>query len=469
MNLTDNISAALQYARDHQQDFLSCLENFIRIPSVSNNVDHRTAMRQAAEWLEKQLLEIGCMDVSRIPTAGAPVVYGELRSASSGQPTILVYGHYDVQPAENESAWDSPPYEPQIRGDEFFGRGTSDMKGQIIAILSAVKALLAHEALRANLKFIFEGEEEIGSPNLKPFLLDHCELLQSDFALNLDIGFLGPDMPTISYSLRGIASFELFVSGPKSDLHSGVFGGVVHNPALVLATALAGLIDKAGKIQLPNFYDSVIPMGADERQKLSQLPMGVAYYQDQTGVQQLWGESGFTPTERVAGRPTCDINGMKSGYLGEGGKTIIPSTASAKITTRLVPEQSPEEVHEQFLAYLQACMPSTVVWRLEYYGGGSPYLIDYSSLEVKAFAEALEKAYGKKALFFRDGGSVAGSTLMKDSLGLDSILSGFGLPSDHIHAPNEHIHLPTWYCGINTLIYYFSLDHNRLDGKEDAI
>jgi len=450
-----NLEYALHYALEHREEFLSDLKELIRVPSISNSPDHVTDMRRTAERLATALRELGCRDARLLPTAGAPVVYGDLR-VPDARSTLLVYSHYDVQPAEDEEAWDSPPFEPQIRGDELFGRGSSDMKGQIVALLAAVRALQAHDALGVNLKFMFEGEEEIGSPSLTACMTEHAELLLSDFALNLDVGFLGPDQPTISYGLRGIASFEIFVTGPSQDLHSGTFGGAVHNPALVLATMLAGLFDENGVIQLPGYYDSVLPMDAEERDKLNQAPMDDAYYLEQTGVPQLWGENGFTPIERVAGRPTCEINGMQAGYLGEGGKTIIPSTASVKITTRLVPNQEPEQVHKQLEIYLQSCMPDTVTWRLAYYGGASPYLADISHPEVDAFAEAVSTTFGENILYLRDGGSVGAAIMMKDVLGVDSILSGFGLPTDNIHAPNEHLHLPTWYRGIDALIHYLS-------------
>jgi acetylornithine deacetylase/succinyl-diaminopimelate desuccinylase-like protein len=452
------LEQALQYSRVHHQDFLSLLEGFIRIPSVSNNPDHAADMLAAADWLKEQLTGLGCSDVRSIPTAGHPVVYASLSEAEAGVgvdlPTLLVYGHYDVQPAENENAWESPAYTPQIRGDSFYGRGASDMKGQIVAILAALQSILAQGSLRANLKFVFEGEEEIGSPNLQSFLIEYADLLESDIALNLDVGFLNPKLPTISYGLRGIASFELFIQGPKSDLHSGVFGGVVHNPALVLSTALAGLFDEQGTIQIPHFYDNVLPMSDDERAELSNIPLDASYYLDQSGAPELWGETGFSPTERIAARPTCEINGLKSGYLGEGEKTIIPSQASAKITARLVPNQSPHEVHQQLRVYFENCLPPSVTWQLEFYSGGNPFLAEPSHPEIQAFADALESSYGQKAVYFRDGGSIPAAVLMKDNLGLDSILSGFGLPTDNIHAPDEHIHCPTWYRGIETLIHF---------------
>lgn len=449
------LNNALEYAKEHQKDFLSDLNELIRIPSVSNSPNHVPDMRRTAERLVTTLQELGCSDARLLPTEGAPVVYGELLSPAA-RSTLLVYSHYDVQPAETEEEWDSPPFEPQIRGDELFGRGSSDMKGQIVALLAAVQALQANDALGVNLKFMFEGEEEIGSPSLTACMTEHAQMLRSDFALNLDVGFLGPDQPTISYGLRGIASFEIFVTGPSQDLHSGTFGGAVHNPALVLANMLAGLFDENGVIQLPNYYDSVLPLDAENRDKLNQAPMDAAYYLEQTGVPKLWGESGFTPIERVAGRPTCEINGMQSGYLGEGGKTIIPSGASVKITTRLVPNQDPNEVHQQLDAYLKNCMPDTVTWRLAYYGGASPYLADISHPEVDAFAEAVKVCFKEDILYLRDGGSVGAAIMMKDVLGVDSILSGFGLPTDNIHAPNEHLHLPTWVRGIDALIHYLS-------------
>jgi len=455
--MSEKVSEAIQHSQDHKIEFVSLLEDFVRIPSISTDPSHDEDMNQAVEWLSTQLRTIGCRDVKIIPTAGHPVVLAKTDSFCSEKPSILVYGHYDVQPAENQNAWSSPPFSPHIKGECLYGRGVSDMKGQIAAVLAALQSIRSQSDLPVNITFLIEGEEEIGSPNLENFLREHHDLLKSDFVLNLDVGFLGVDFPTISYGLRGIASFELAVRGPENDLHSGVFGGVVHNPALVIANVLSGIFDNSGKITLPRFYDQVLSLDEKERQELNRLPMDEAYYLAKTKVPQLWGEQDFSPLERVAARPTFEINGLVSGYTGQGEKTIIPSEALAKITTRLVPNQTPEAVYEQFLEYLKKNMPPTVEWELSYGSGTMAYLMDLSNPVLKFFAESLELAYGEKAVYFRDGGSIPAAILMKQILGLDSILSGFGLPTDNIHGPDEHVHLPTWFRGIEALIYFFNI------------
>jgi len=330
------------------------------------------------------------------------------------------------------------------------------MKGQIVAILAALRSLRSQDQYPVNITFLFEGEEEIGSPNLEQFLIDHQNSLESDFVLNIDVGFLSKNLPTISYGLRGIASFELEVRGPKYDLHSGLFGGVVQNPAMVISNILADVFDDKGKITLPHFYASVRELEDHERQELGRLPMDEQYYIKKTKVPQLWGEEQYTPVERIAARPTFEINGLVSGFIGTGTKTIIPSTASAKITTRLVPDQKPEEVYQQFMAYLVDKMPSTVEWDLHFYGGIEAYFTDLSNPAIKTFADSLTLAYEKQTVFFRDGGSIPAAILMKNILGLDSVLSGFGLPTDNIHGPDERIHIPTWFQGIDALIYFFN-------------
>ncbi len=449
------ISEAIQYSRDNQAAFLSLLEEFIRIPSISTDPNYADEINRAAVWLCTQLSAIGCRDAQIIPTAGHPVVIGKTNDNDSEKPSVLVYGHYDVQPAENLNAWSSPPFSPHVRGDGLFGRGASDMKGQIVSVLAALQSIYSQSNLPVNITFLIEGEEEIGSPSLDNFLEKNRDYLKSDFVLNLDIGFLDVDMPTISYGLRGIASFELTVSGPEHDLHSGVYGGVIHNPALVIADLLSGVFDKSGKITIPGFYDRVLKIGVNEHQELNRLPMDEVYYLEKCKAPRLWGENGFSPLERIGTRPTFEINGLVSGYTGPGEKTIIPSKATAKITTRLVPEQTPETVHEQLVEYLEENMPTTVEWELSFGGGISAYVMDLSSPIIKTFAESLEQAFEKRTVYFRDGGSIAAATLMKQILGLDSLLSGFGLPTDNIHGPDEHIHMPTWIRGIESLIHFF--------------
>jgi acetylornithine deacetylase/succinyl-diaminopimelate desuccinylase-like protein len=368
---------------------------------------------------------------------------------------VLVYGHYDVQPADPLELWNTGPFTPEQRGDNLYARGASDMKGQVVATLSAVQSVLSAGPLPVNVKFIVEGEEEIGSPSLHKFLTEHRQLLACSFALNPDSGMIGADFPTLVYALRGLAYFELRITGPSHDLHSGMYGGVVHNPAIVLANLISGMHNSAGQITLPGFYDRVRPLSTEERTALAALPMDDNYYRQITGAPQLWGEAGFSPVERVGARPTLDVNGMLSGFTGAGSKTVIPAWAMAKISMRLVPDQDPAEVHQQLLSYLQQHAPASVRWELTAMAGGPASISDIHQPGAQALVQALTTVWGKAPLFKREGGSIPVVGEMQTILGIDSVLTGFGLPDDNLHAPNEKLHLPTWYKGINALIHFF--------------
>jgi len=305
------------------------------------------------------------------------------------------------------------------------------------------------------LKFIFEGEEEIGSLHFESFLSTHKDLLTASYALNADTGMIAADLPTIVYGLRGMAYFEIKVFGPSHDLHSGVYGGVVQNPAQVLADLISGMRDQDGVVQLPHFYDKVIPLTSQERSELARLHMNDAYYQKQTGVPAAWGEKGYSPVERVGGRPTLDVNGLLSGFTGAGAKTVIPAWAMAKVSTRLVPDQSPDDVRNQLIEYMEQHAPKTVTWTVEQLSGGSPSISDINTSESKALAAALETVWGVKPMYKREGGSVPVVSSMQKVLGIDSVLTGFGLPDDNIHSPNEKLHIPTWFKGTEALVYFF--------------
>jgi acetylornithine deacetylase/succinyl-diaminopimelate desuccinylase-like protein len=342
-----------------------------------------------------------------------------------------------------------------MRGEHFYARGASDMKGQVVACLSALQSILSAGQLPVNVKFIIEGEEEIGSPSLAKFLGDHKELLASDFALNPDSGMIAPEVPTIVYALRGLAYFELRVFGPASDLHSGLFGGVVHNPAIVLADLISAMHDQNGRVTLPGFYDSVQPLTTEEHAEMLRLPMDKEYYLKATGAPELWGETGFPPVELVGARPTLEVNGILSGFTGAGSKTIIPAWAMAKLSMRLVPNQDPVEVQQQLLQFLEVHAPRTVRWELTAMAGGPACITDMHQPGTRALAKALQSAWGKTPLYKREGGSVPVAVDMQRILGIDTVLTGFGLPDDNIHAPNEKLHLPTWYLGIDALIHFF--------------
>ena len=453
----NHLEAALAYGREHRQQFVDDLKALVSIPSVSTDPAAASDMQRAAEWVAAKLRELGMEQVQILPTSGHPVVYGQNLSAGASKPTILVYGHYDVQPAEPLELWHSPAFEPQVRGENLYGRGASDMKGQVTLTLQAIEALQQTGEPPVNFKFIIEGEEEIGSPNLEAIIAAHRELLACDLAFNPDTGMIAAGVPTITYGLRGLAYFELRVWGPTSDLHSGIYGGAVHNPAQVLCELVAGMHDAEGRVTLPGFYDRVRPMDADERDEVARLPMDDAYYLEQTGAPALFGEAGYTPVERVGGRPTLEVNGLLSGFTGEGTKTVLPAKAMAKISMRLVPDQDPKEVHQQLLAYLEAKAPPTVRWQVIEMAGGPAAVTDRSLPEVQAMMQALEDTWGKRPVFKREGGSIPVVAQMMALLGVESVLTGFGLPDDNLHAPNEKIHLPTYFAGVETLTRFFYL------------
>ena len=448
-------NAAMQYAIKNEDHFLSFLGELLKIPSISTSLENHEDMITCANLLIQKLRKLGFDHIQLFPTKKHPIIYADFLHAGSAKPTILIYGHYDVQPVDPLELWHSDPFSARKDGDYLFARGASDMKGQIVACLAAVESVIQAGNLPVNLKILFEGEEEIGSPNLKSFLLDHKELLKSTVALNPDTGMIGIDLPTIVYGLRGLAYFELRIFGPDHDLHSGVFGGVVHNPAQVLIDLVSKMHDTVGRITLPNFYDDVIPLSKSEKDELKRLNLNEDYYKSQTGVSNLWGEKGFTPVERIGGRPTLEINGIISGFTGIGAKTVIPSTALAKISTRLVPKQDPEKVHVQLSNFIKNNIPDTVRWELEMLSGGHPSMSDVTIPETKALAKALEDTWKKKPVYKREGGSVPVVADMQQILGIDSVLTGFGLPDDNIHSPNERLHLPTWRKGIEALINFF--------------
>jgi len=452
--MTNTLQSALEYAHDNYNKFLGELTEFASIPSISTDPDARNDVRRTAQYLANKLQSLGLDHVTIYATEGHPVVYAESLKAA-GAPTVLIYGHYDVQPAAPLDKWESDPFKPEVRGDNFYARGATDMKGQVAASIAAVESVLAAGDLPINVKFIIEGEEEIGSPHLGEFIEEHKDLLACDFALNPDTGMVAADLPTITYALRGLAYFELRVYGPNQDLHSGVFGGAIHNPAQAICEIIAGMHDETGRITLPGFYDSVRPLTADERAEIARLPKDEAWYLEHTGVPALWGEDGYTPDERVGGRPTLEINGLYSGFIDKGAKTVLPSYAMAKISCRLVPDQEPDEVHQQLLAYLEQNAPDTVRWELIQMTGGVPSISDRNSPWAQAYLKAAETVWGVRPAFKREGGSVPVVTDFQKTLGVDVVNMGFGLPDDNMHGPNEKLDLPNWRRGINALIHFF--------------
>jgi acetylornithine deacetylase/succinyl-diaminopimelate desuccinylase-like protein len=368
---------------------------------------------------------------------------------------VIIYGHYDVQPVDPLDLWKSNPFTPTVIGEDIHARGASDMKGQAVITLKAVEALMQTGGMPINIKWLFEGEEEIGSPNLEAFITSHTDLLACDFAVNPDSGMIGKEYPTITYGLRGLAYFELLVYGPAHDLHSGGYGGVVHNPANALAELIAGMHDENGRVTLPGFYDRVSELSKEERGELARLPSDDSSFLKQTGVPELYGESGYTANERTGVRPTLDVNGLLSGFTGEGSKTVIPAWAMAKLSTRLVPDQNHEEVHQQLLQYLEKNAPKDIRWEVKTLAGNPASISDRNNRGVQAMAKALETVWGKRPYFKREGGSIPVVGDMQRLLGVESVICGFGLPDDNVHAPNEKQNLPTWYRGIEAYIHFF--------------
>jgi acetylornithine deacetylase/succinyl-diaminopimelate desuccinylase-like protein len=402
------------------------------------------------------LKQLGIENVEIMPTDGHPVVYGDyLRNPDA--PTVLVYGHYDVQPVDPVELWDSGPFEPQVRGDLLFGRGASDMKGQVLASLHAIESLVKSTStgMPVNLKFLLEGEEEIGSRHLEPFLRQHAERFKADVSLNPDAGMMGMDQPTITYGLRGLAYFEINVWGPKADLHSGLYGGAVHNPAQALVELVAKMHDAQGRITLPGFYDSVRPITEQERLDFARLPNDEAHYLAETGVPALWGEEGYTPAERTGARPTLEVNGLLSGWTGPGSKTVLPAKAMAKISCRLVPDQTAAEVEKQMVRFIEENAPGSIHWEVKKLSASPFAIVDLDNPGVKAMQDAMEAAWGVRPFFRREGGSIGAVAMLQQICGVESVLVGMGLPSDNVHSPNEHLHLPTWYKGIDAFIRFF--------------
>ncbi len=446
---------AIAYARTNREQALQSLQDLLRIPSVSTLPEHIPDMQRAAEWLVQRLQSLGFDGARIMPTARHPVVYAEWMKAGPSAQTILFYGHYDVQPTDPIELWRTNPFEPVVEGENLYARGASDMKGQVMAHLSAVEAILHNGDLPVNLKFMLEGEEEIGSPSLPAFIQHNQVLLKSDFCLNGDSGILAADTPALTLALRGLAYFEINVQGPSTDMHSGTFGGAVDNPALVLCQVIAGMRDAQGVIQLPGFYDAVRPLTARDRQEMAKLPTDEAWWLAQTGVPQLAGEAGYSSTERASARPTLDVNGLLSGFTGEGSKTVLPAKAMAKVSMRLVPDQEPQAIRASLEAYLRQHMPPTVSWSILEHASCRPSIIDMDSAPVAAAARALQQVWGKAPRYARTGGSVPVVGHIKDLLGLDSMMLGFGLPDDNLHAPNEKQHLPTFFNGIETFVRFY--------------
>lgn len=444
---------ACQYARAQREAHLEQLQVLLRMPSISTLPEHAPDVQRTAQWLAEELRRLGMEDVEIFPTEGHPIVYGHWLRAE-GRPTVLIYGHYDVQPADPLDEWDSPPFEPVIRGEDIHARGASDMKGQITAILRAVDALSAQGDLPVNIKFLLEGEEEVGSPHLGAFIDAHSDMLSCDGVLNCDSGIHAPDTPAITYALRGLAYFEVEVRGPEKDLHSGLFGGAVHNPAQALCELIAGMHDAEGRVTLPGFYDNVRELEPDERESMARLPHSDTEWLEMTGAPALWGESGYTVPERIGARPTLDVNGLVSGFTGTGSKTVLPATALAKISMRLVPDQDSGEVYGQLCEYMRRNAPGSITWEVREMTHAPAAIMDRRAPTMKVAQKALEDVFGVPPVFRREGGTIPIVHLLQTKLGVDTVMLGGAMPGDGIHGPNEKHHLPNFFRGIETYIRF---------------
>jgi acetylornithine deacetylase/succinyl-diaminopimelate desuccinylase-like protein len=445
----------LSFVESNRDRYLQELGELLAIPSVSSQSERKPDMLRAAEWLKAHMAGIGMQNVQILETEGHPVVYADWLGAP-GKPTILLYGHYDVQPEDPLDKWETPPFEATIRGDNLYARGAADDKGQIFIHLKAIEAYLKNDgALPVNIKILFEGEEEVGSEHLGPFVSRHRDLLKADVILISDSGMFAKGVPSVTYALRGLAYMEVEVIGPNGDLHSGSFGGSVHNPIQALAEMIASLHDRNGRITVKGMYDDVRPLSRGERSAFKKLPWSDRKYAKSLGVKQLYGEKGFSTLERLWARPTLECNGIWGGYTGEGAKTVLPSKAMAKISMRLVPDQSSAKIARLFERHLKSIAPKTIEVKVRNLHGGEPAITPVDSPGVRAAVAALEKGFGKKPLYQREGGSIPIVVEFKKLLGIDSVLLGFGLPDENAHAPNEFINLKNFFGGIRTVVHYY--------------
>ncbi|NDA61535.1 MAG: dipeptidase [Chitinophagia bacterium] len=441
------------YQAAHQERFLQELLELLRIPSISARSENKESMLECAELVKKRLVEAGADSASIYQTEGHPIVYGE-KIIDPAKPTILVYGHYDVQPADPLELWKSGPFEPEIRDGKIYARGACDDKGQFYMHVKALEIMTQTGTLSANIKFLIEGEEEVGSPNLATFVKNNRDLLKADVILISDTSMLSMQTPSIDVGVRGLSYIEVEVTGPNRDLHSGVYGGAVANPVTMLAKMIASCHDENNRITIPGFYDDVLESSEEERAKMALAAFDEKEYKDDLGVQQLWGEKGYSTHERTGIRPTLEVNGIWGGYTGEGAKTVLPSKAFAKISCRLVPNQSSAVITEKIIRYFESIAPEGVTVTAMEHHGGEPYLTPIDSHAYRSAARAIETTFGKEPIPVRGGGSIPICALFEKELGLKIVFMGFGLDSDNLHSPNEKYDLFNYYKGIETIPYF---------------
>jgi acetylornithine deacetylase/succinyl-diaminopimelate desuccinylase-like protein len=445
----------IDFINMNRDRYLAELKALLAIPSISALPEHAADVKRCAEWCADEMRRIGLGNVRLIDTPGNPVVYGDWLGAP-GAPTILFYGHYDVQPVDPLDLWSSPPFEATIRDGEIYARGSADDKGQVFMHFKAVEAHLKQNGrLPVNIKFILEGEEEVGSVNLDNFIKDHKSELGADVVVISDSPMFARGIPSMCYGLRGLVYFQIDLRGSNTDLHSGSFGGAVVNPAFALAQMLAQMKDRGGHIKIPGFYDDVVPLKDEERQAWASLPFNEKQYKKDFGIPKVFGETGYTTLERTWARPTFEVNGLLSGFTGEGAKTVLPAVAMAKVSMRLVPNQHPDKIADLFEAHVKDLAPKTVELKITRMHGGKPWMTSYDNPFVQAAGRAIEKGFGKKPVFTREGGSIPVVSTFQEELGLPSVLFGVGLPDENAHAPNEKLDVANFHGGIIASAYLY--------------
>ena len=445
----------IDFINVNRERYLDELKALLAIPSISALPEHKADVTRCAEWCGDEMRRVGLQNVKLIATPGFPVVYGDWLGAP-GAPTILFYGHYDVQPVDPLDLWQTPPFEATVRDGEIYARGSADDKGQVFMHLKAVEAhLKQNDKLPVNIKFILEGEEEVGSEHLDDFVRGHKADLKADVVVISDSPMFARGVPSICYGLRGLVYFQIDLRGSSTDLHSGSFGGAVANPAFVLAQMIAQMKDRGGHIKIPGFYDDVKPIEEAERTAWASLPFNEKTYKKDFGIPKLFGETDYTTLERTWARPTLEVNGLLSGFTGEGAKTVLPAVAMAKISMRLVPNQDPNKIADLFQAYVEKLAPKTVQIKVTRMHGGKPWMTSYENPYVQAAGRAIEKGFGRQPIFTREGGSIPVVSTFQEELGLPSVLFGVGLPDENAHAPNEKLDVSNFHNGIIASAYLY--------------
>jgi len=444
----------ISYIKNNKQNYIEELKEFLRIPSISTLSENKDDLAHCAQFVSDNLKKIGLSRVEIFKTEGHPIVYGEWLGAP-GKPTVLIYGHYDVQPVDPVELWNSPPFEPTLKNGKIFARGATDDKGQVFMHFKSVEAYFKNEgSLPVNVKFIIEGEEEVGSESLNIFLKNNSDLLKCDAVLISDSSLYGPGIPTLTYGLRGISYLEIEMAGPNRDLHSGSFGGAVANPINKMAQLISKLQDKNGRVTIPGFYDDVIKLTKKEKENFKALKFSDKKFAKELGIDELNGEKGFSTPERLWARPTFDCNGIIGGFTGKGAKTVIPSKVTAKISMRLVPDQNPNKIAKLFERYIKKIAPKSVKVKVTNVHGGYPSLTDINNLANIAASKAMAKAFGKKTVFVREGGSIPIVTEFSKKLKAPVVLMGLGLNTENLHSPNEHFDLNHFELGIISSAYF---------------